>query len=61
MAAFERSGDPEIVARLTAYAGPRDGWLDHDLGGVTARALALAELAEPTTDADGWTAWPSEA
>lgn len=59
VAAFERSGDTTVVAGLTDYTGAHDAWLDLDLGGVTARALAMAELAEPTTDGDGWTAWPS--
>lgn len=59
VAAFERSGDPTVIAGLADYTGGHDAWLDLDLGGVTARALALAELAEPTTDGDGWTAWPS--
>lgn len=59
VAAFERSGDPTVLAGLADYTGGHDAWLDLDLGGVTARALALAELAEPTTDGDGWTAWPS--
>ena len=59
VAAFERSGDPTVVQALTDYTGAHDAWLDLDLGlGFTARGLALYELAEPSTDDDGWTSWP---
>ncbi len=61
VAAFERSGDATVLAALQDYAGGHSAWLDLDLGlGFTARGLALYELAEPTTDADGWTAWASQ-
>ena len=58
VAAFERSGDTTVLDALADYTGGHDAWLDLDLGGATARTMALAELAEPATDGDGWTLWP---
>lgn len=59
VAAFERSGDTTVIQALADYTGAHDAWLDLDLGGVTARGLALAELGEPATDGNGWTSWPA--
>lgn len=52
-AAYRDYDDPTLRSALAAVTGV--AWLDADLGGASARQLALAEVAEV---ADGWTAWP---